>query len=111
VSLPWLEGLERAKRSVRIPVVLTPAEVHALLSCLGGVKWLMASLLYRAGFRLRECLQLRVKDVDFVYRQLVVRRGKGGKDRVSTTMIYAHVLNKGGRAVRNPLDTTRLEER
>jgi integron integrase len=90
MSLPWLEGLERAKRPVRVPVVLTPAEVRALLSCLSGVKWLMASLLYGAGLRLRECLQLRVKDVDFVYRQLVVRRGKGSKDRV--TMLPETVL-------------------
>lgn len=63
----------------------------------------MASLLYGAGLRLRECLKLRVKDVDFEYRRIIVRDGKGQKDRV--TMIYTHVMNKGGRGVRSPLDT------
>ena len=82
-ELPWLHDMERAKRPVRVPVVLSRGEVGALLSCLTGVKWLMASLLYGAGLRLRECLQLRVKDVDFSYRQLIVRQGKGGKDRVT----------------------------
>jgi integron integrase len=82
-DLPWLNGLERAKRPVRIPVVLTHAEAQALLSHLTAVKWLMASLLYGSGLRLRECLQLRVKDIDFAYRQIVIRRGKGAKDRVT----------------------------
>lgn len=81
--LPWLEGLERAKRPARLPTVLTPDEVQRLLANLEGSRWLMASLLYGAGLRLRECLKLRVKDVDFGYRQIVVRDGKGGKDRVT----------------------------
>jgi site-specific recombinase XerD len=51
-----------------------------------GVKWLMASLLYGAGLRLRECLKLRVKDVDFDYRQILVRDGKGAKDRVTVVI-------------------------
>ena len=79
--LAWLEGLERAKRPARVPTVLSVAEVAALLSFLKGSKWLMASLLYGAGLRLRECLTLRVKDVDFDYCQIVVRQGKGAKDR------------------------------
>ena len=82
-ALPWLEGLDRAKRPVRLPVVLSEAEVRALLGQLDGTKWLMASLLYGAGLRLRECLMLRVKDVDFSYRQILVRESKGGKDRVT----------------------------
>ena len=63
--------------------MLTANEAQALLARLTGVKWLMASLLYGSGLRLRECLTLRVKDVDFGYRQILVRDGKGGKDRVT----------------------------
>jgi integron integrase len=82
-DLPWLEGLVRAKRPVRLPVVLSEPEVRRLLAGLEGARWLMASLLYGAGLRLQECLLLRVKDVDFAYRQIFVRDGKGGKDRVT----------------------------
>ena len=81
VKLPWLDGMQRAKRPVRVPTVLSVAEVTALLKAMTGTKWLMAALLYGAGLRLRECLTLRVKDVDFDYRQIVVRHGKGAKDR------------------------------
>lgn len=81
--LPWLDQLERARTPVHVPAVLTRVEVQRLLACMDGVKWLMASLLYGAGLRLRECLKLRVKDVDFGYRQIVVRDGKGAKDRVT----------------------------
>ena len=88
--LPWLDGLERAKRPARVPSVLTREEVRGLLAHMRGSKWLMASLLYGAGLRLRECLKLRVKDVDFGYRQIVVRNGKGAKDRV--TMLPASVV-------------------
>jgi integron integrase len=81
--LPWLEGLEHAKLSSRRPSVLTAVEARDLLARLRGTKWLMASLLYGAGLRLRECLKLRVKDVDFGYSQILIRDGKGGKDRVT----------------------------
>jgi len=85
VAMPllWLEGIEHAKRPVRRPTVLTSSEAQQLLAQLRGTRWLMASLLYGAGLRLRECLTLRVKDVDFGYRQILVRDGKGGKDRVT----------------------------
>jgi len=63
--------------------VLTRREAQHLLANLHGTRWLMASLLYGAGLRLRECLKLRVKDVDFEYGQIVVRDGKGAKDRVT----------------------------
>jgi integrase len=86
----WLDQLERAKRPARVPSVLTVGEVQRLRAGLDGMKWLMASLLYGAGLRLRECLKLRVKDVDFEYRQIIVRDGKGGKDRV--TMLPAAVI-------------------
>jgi integron integrase len=82
-DLPWLDSVVRAKRPVRLPVVLTEPEVRRVLAQLEGFKWLMASVLYGAGLRLQECLMLRVKDVDFAYRQIVVRDGKGGKDRVT----------------------------
>ena len=81
--LPWLDGLERAKRPARLPTVLTRSEVQRLLAAMQGTKWLMASLLYGAGLRLTECLKLRVKDIDFEYRQILVRDGKGAKDRVT----------------------------
>ena len=88
--LPWLDGLEHARRPIRHPTVLTADEVQQLLARMHGMKWLMGSLLYGAGLRLRECLKLRVKDVDFGYRQIIVRDGKGGKDRV--TMLPAAVI-------------------
>jgi integrase len=81
--LPWLDDLVHAKRPVRRPTVLTMDEAQRLLVQMRGPKWLMASLLYGAGLRLRECLTLRIKDVDFGYRQILVRDGKGGKDRVT----------------------------
>lgn len=90
MPLPWLDELERAKRPARVPTVLTPDEAQRLLAQMEGTKWLMASLLYGAGLRLRECLRLRVKDVDFGYGQIVVRDGKGAKDRV--TMLPASVV-------------------
>jgi integron integrase len=88
--LPWLDELERAKRPVRVPSVLSHAEVRRLLGAMHGTRWLMASLLYGAGLRLTECLKLRIKDVDFDYRQILVRDGKGAKDRV--TMLPASTI-------------------
>ena len=83
VELPWLGELVRAQRPVRLPAVLSEAEVRRLLDCLSGGARLMAGLLYGAGLRQIECLSLRVKDVDFAYRQIVVRDGKGARDRVT----------------------------
>jgi len=82
-DLGWLDGMTRAKRPVRLPTVLSAREVQALLAELRGGVWLMAGLLYGAGLRHFECLRLRVKDLDFNYRQLLVRDGKGQKDRVT----------------------------
>lgn len=79
----WLDNLERAKKPARLPVVLTESEARHVLAHLDGRHWLMASLLYGAGLRLMECVRLRVKDVDFEYRQITVRAGKGSKDRVT----------------------------
>lgn len=79
IDLPWLDNVVRAKRPARLPVVLTKEEVRMLLSQLGQQNWLMASLLYGSGLRLKECLRLRVKDIDFDYKQIVVRDAKGEK--------------------------------
>jgi len=81
VELPWLNDVVRAKRPKRLPVVLTRHEVQRVLAELHGVYALIGQLLYGSGLRLLECLQLRVKDVDFDGRQLIVREGKGDKDR------------------------------
>jgi integron integrase len=79
----WIDDIVRAKRPQRLPVVLTRAEVKLLLERLEGVQWLMASFLYGAGLRLLECLRLRIKDVDVVANQLIIREGKGNKDRIT----------------------------
>ena len=83
VELPWLGNVTQAKAPKRLPVVLTQAEVQAVLSRLDGTMWLIASLLYGSGLRIMETLRLRVKDVDFARREILVREGKGFKDRVT----------------------------
>ena len=82
-SLPWLDEIVAAKDTRRLPVVLTSAEVRSLLLELNGSMGLVASLLYGTGMRLLEGLRLRVKDVGFERREILVRDGKGGKDRVT----------------------------
>ena len=78
-----LEGLIRAKRRRKLPVVMTPEEVKRVLAHLTGVDGLFLSLLYGTGLRIAELLRLRVKDVDFAYGQITVRDGKGAKDRMT----------------------------
>jgi integron integrase len=78
-----IDGVVRAKRPERLPVVLTREEVNAVLARLTGRDWLMAGLMYGAGLRVTECLRLRIKDIDFGMNQIVVRDGKGQKDRVT----------------------------
>jgi integron integrase len=83
VDMPWLRELGRPVPKKRIPAVLTHVEVQTLLACMGdGVTGLLGRLLYGTGMRLLEGIRLRVKDVDFVRQVIVVRDGKGGKDRV-----------------------------
>jgi integron integrase len=82
-DLPWLQDVVRAKRPARLPVVLTQTEVAAVLDRMQGVHALMARLLYGTGMRLMEVVRLRVKDVDFERAEVLVRDGKGGKDRVT----------------------------
>lgn len=83
ITLDWLDDVVRAKKPARLPVVLTRVEIQELLARLDGPRRLAAMLMYGAGLRLLECLQLRVKDVDFGFRQITVREGKGKKDRVT----------------------------
>jgi integron integrase len=81
MELGWLDGVVRAKRAVRLPIVLTRDEVRAILGEMRGTPWIMASLMYGTGLRLLECARLRIKDVDFERLEITVRNGKGGKDR------------------------------
>lgn len=82
-ELDWMDDIVRARRTSRIPEVLSPEQVRRLFGQLEGGHRLIASLLYGTGMRLMEALRLRVRDVDFHYRQITVRNGKGGKDRVT----------------------------
>jgi integron integrase len=81
--LGWMNDIVRAQRPARLPVVLARDEVGSLLSRLRGPMWLMASLMYGAGLRLLECVELRVKDIDFNRGEVTIRDGKGGKDRLT----------------------------
>lgn len=88
-ELPYVSDIERAKQSQTLPVVFNRTVVKALLAHMTGTHHLIASLLYGAGLRVAEALRLRVKDIDFQLNQ----------------MIYTHVLNRGGRGVRSPLES------
>jgi integron integrase len=83
IQLSWLDNITQAKAPKRLPVVLTVSEVQAVLSRLTGTHALIASLLYGGGMRLMEAVRLRVKDVEFARREIVVREGKGFKNRVT----------------------------
>ncbi|HJV21634.1 MAG TPA: integron integrase [Holophagaceae bacterium] len=83
IQLPWLRDVAQAKAPRRLPVVLTPSEVRVLFDQMRGTPGLLAQLLYGTGMRLMEGLRLRVKDVDFERLEVLVRQGKGGKDRVT----------------------------
>ena len=83
IDLPWLDDIASARQGKRLPVVLTMAEVQAVLARVTGTTGLMLRLLYGSGLRLMECVRLRVKDVDFGQMQILVRDGKGDKDRVT----------------------------
>ena len=83
IKLPWLDEVIAAKVGKRLPVVLTSTEMRSLLNAMSGTMGLVASLLYGTGMRLLEGLRLRVKDVEFERREIIVREGKGNKDRVT----------------------------
>jgi len=91
IELPWLDGVIRARRPQRLPVVLTQDEVGRVLAQLDGTLWLVASLLYGSGMRLMEVLRLRVKDVEFARFEILIRDGKGQKDRI--TMLPKKLLS------------------
>ena len=81
LEVPWIDGIVRAKRPLRVPTVLSRPEVQDLLSNMDGRAALIAKLMYGTGLRLMECLRLRIKDLDFARCEITVRSGKGGKDR------------------------------
>lgn len=83
IQLPWLDEVVQAKAAKRLPVVLTSSEVRDLLMHMSGTTGLVAQLLYGTGMRLLEALRLRVKDVEFARREIVIREGKGNKDRLT----------------------------
>ena len=87
IELPWLDNVVRAKTKKFIPVVFTRDEVKRLLAQFDGTYWLLFSLIYGAGLRISECARLRVKDIDFHYKQLLIRDSKGDKDRVTVLPI------------------------
>jgi integron integrase len=105
-DLPWLENITRASKPKRLPVVLSRTEVRAVLAELDGVAWLIASLLYGGGLRLTEALRLRVNDLHLECGEIVVRGGKGGKDRVTVlptvliTPFRVHLSKLNARFVR-----------
>ena len=103
LKLPWLDGVERVKRPARLPVVLTQDEVRRVFKHLRGTPRLMAGLLYGSGLRLMECVRLRVKDVDFGYGRIVVRGGKGSRDRV--TMLPLNLVS----SLQKHLEKTRTQ--
>lgn len=91
MDLPWLGDMMQAKAPKRLPVVLTQAEVQSVLSRLAGTHWLVASLLYGTGMRLMEALRFRVKDMEFARKEILIRDGKGAKDRI--TMLPVALIN------------------
>ncbi|MGH8553946.1 MAG: integron integrase, partial [Methylococcales bacterium] len=98
-ELPWLDEVTNARESRRLPVVLTRAEVASVLGRLKGVHGLLGRLLYGTGMRLMEGMRLRVKDVEFERREILIRDGKGFKDRVTMLpdalieSLKAHLVN------------------
>ena len=82
-KLEWLNDVVRAKRPKRLPVVLARDEVQRVLKLISGTNGLMARLMYGTGMRLMEVMRLRIKDIDFSYKQILIRSGKGDKDRMT----------------------------
>ena len=102
IELPWLSEVISAKQSRRLPVVLTEREVRELLLQLNGTTGLVASLLYGTGMRLLEGLRLRIKDVEFTRREILIHASKGNRDRV--TVLPDALAQKYPRGVLSPFD-------
>jgi integrase len=112
VELPWLDGIVKAKQSRYLPVVLTTTDVRAVPARLKGEYWLVGNLLYGAGLRLSEALQLRVKDTQLEYRQVIVRSAKGAKDRShSSASIRVRISNGAGGTFFRPSDRHAIDAR
>lgn len=100
IDLSWLDKIVRAKQPQRLPVVLTRTEVQAVLIRMSGIYGLMANLLYGTGMRLMKCARLRVKDIDFERSEILIRDGKGAKDRITmlpkslADPLQAHLLHR-----------------
>lgn len=98
----WLENITRSKRKKMLPTVLSVEEVREVLSKMNGTTKLMAALIYGTGLRVTECMQLRIKDIDFSMKSIVVRHGKGGKDRTTLlpdkliTPLQSHLMEVMG---------------
>ena len=107
ITLDWLDDVVRAKRPVRLPVVLHRRQINALFRHMGGTNALLAKLLYGTGMRLMEALRLRVQDLDFEYHQILVRAGKGNKDR--HTMMPASLVSGLHTQLRRSKDVHRLD--
>ena len=105
VELPWLDDVVRARRPRSLPVVLSRDEVRRVLARTTGVAKLMTQLLYGSGLRLLECCRLRIKDIDFANRQILVRRGKGNVDRA--TLLPAFVADD----LEKWIDSVRVQHR
>jgi integron integrase len=118
VDLPWIENVVRARRRKPLPTVLTQAEARCVIAHLSGVHALIAGLLYGSGLRLLEALRLRVKDLDMYHRCVLVRDGKGAKDRVTVLpaslveplrlhlarmrLLHEHAVRRGFAGVEQP---------
>lgn len=107
MDLPWLQDVVRAKRPRKLPVVLTRREVQGMLLHGSGDTGLVMRLLYGTGMRLLEACRLRIKDVDLESRIIVVRDGKGAKDRV--TVLPGSLVDEIGQQVRRAMDVSRLD--
>ena len=90
-ELDWLDSVTRAKRQKRLPVVLSRMEARQILAHIQGTNGIIARLFYGTGIRQMECLRLRVKDIDFQYQQIIIRSGKGDKNRI--TMLPESLIN------------------
>ncbi|WP_051155344.1 integron integrase [Noviherbaspirillum massiliense] len=112
IELPWLDQVTRPVKPVRKPTVLTRQEIERVFARLEGVYLLIAQLLYGTGMRLMECAQLRIKDVDFQRREITVRQGKGGKDRLTMLPLsLVQPLREQAARARQCYDDDRLHKR